>query len=94
MEEEYWRQRSRVNWLLKGDANTSFFHAMANGHRRKCAISRLVSDQGMISDPRDIQEHIYGFYHELLGVEGEPGLFSLTNSLWGTQWREIGRAHV
>ena len=81
MEEEYWRQRSRVNWLLKGDANTAFFHAIANGRRRKCAIARLVSDQGIITEPRDIQEHIYGFYRVLLGDEGEPGLLSLSSSL-------------
>ena len=49
VEEEYWRQRSCQNWLLKGDANTAYFHAMANGRRRKCAISRLVSEQGVIS---------------------------------------------
>ena len=30
-EEEYRRQRDRQDWLLKGDANTAYFHAMANG---------------------------------------------------------------
>jgi mannosylglycoprotein endo-beta-mannosidase len=37
-EEEYWRQRSRVRWTLQGDANTAYFHEVANGRRRKCAI--------------------------------------------------------
>jgi hypothetical protein len=35
LEEEYWRQRSRVQWTLKGDACTTYFHAFANGRRRK-----------------------------------------------------------
>ena len=30
-EELFWRQRSRRNWILKGDANTAYFHAIANG---------------------------------------------------------------
>ena len=49
-EEEYWRQRGRQNWLLKGDVNTAFFHAYANGRKRKCAIFRLDTPQGVISN--------------------------------------------
>jgi hypothetical protein len=44
VEEEYWRQRSRQKWLLQGDANTAYFHAITNGRRCKCAISRLMSE--------------------------------------------------
>jgi mannosylglycoprotein endo-beta-mannosidase len=40
-EEDYWRQRSRINWTVEGDANTAYFHAIANGRRRKCAITTL-----------------------------------------------------
>ncbi|XP_071677232.1 uncharacterized protein [Lolium perenne] len=81
-QEEYWRQRSRLNWLLKGDANTAFFHAMANGRRRKCTISRLVSEGGVISDPHALQDHIYTFYRNLIGAVGETRVFSLANTLW------------
>jgi hypothetical protein len=31
-EESFWRQRIRHNWILKGDADTAYFHAVANGH--------------------------------------------------------------
>ena len=40
-EEEYWRRRGGLKWVLKGDANTKYFHAYANGRRRRCAILRL-----------------------------------------------------
>ena len=40
-EEEYWRRRGGLKWTLKGDANTGYFHAYANGCRRKCLILRL-----------------------------------------------------
>ena len=43
-EEEYWRRRGGVKWVTKGDANTGYFHAFANGRKRKCTISRLQSD--------------------------------------------------
>ncbi|KAK1614885.1 hypothetical protein QYE76_020402 [Lolium multiflorum] len=82
MEQEYWRQRGRQSWLLHGDANTAYFHAIANGRRRKCTIARLVTDQGIITESRDLQEHIYSFYRNLMGAEGENRLFSLTQDTW------------
>jgi hypothetical protein len=36
--------------LLKGDTNTKFFHAFANGRKRKCAILSLTSDQGLVTE--------------------------------------------
>ena len=68
VEEEYWRQRGRVKWLLQGDANTAYFHAMANGLRQKCNIVSLNSASGPISGKQVLQEHIYAFYRELLGT--------------------------
>jgi hypothetical protein len=80
-EEEYWRQHGRHQWLLKGDANTKFFHAFANGRKRKCAILSLTAEQGVITDPGAIQELIYGFYCSLMGAE-EPKLVSTVQDLW------------
>ena len=56
LEEVSWRQKSRVLHLREGDANTKFFHRMANSHRRNNGIESLMvdgilsSDQGMIAD--------------------------------------------
>jgi hypothetical protein len=45
-DEEYRRQRNRVQWTLRGDSCTAYFHAIANGCKRKCSISRLITDRG------------------------------------------------
>ncbi|XP_071674451.1 uncharacterized protein [Lolium perenne] len=82
VEEEYWRQRSRANWLIQGDANTAFFHAFANGWRRKCAISSLVSDSGIITDERELLAHIYDFYRGLMGAQAAPSFLTLSPSIW------------
>ena len=56
MEETSWRQRSRVLHLKEGDANTKFFHRMANSNRKNNGIESLMvngilsSDQGIIAD--------------------------------------------
>jgi mannosylglycoprotein endo-beta-mannosidase len=70
IEEEYWRQRSRVQWTLKGDSCTAFFHAIANGRRRKCLIPRLFTPQGEVSDQLAMVEHVYQFYQGLMGSGG------------------------
>jgi hypothetical protein len=81
-EEDYWRQRSRLQWTLKGDSCTAFFHAYANGRRRKCLIPRLVTDEGEISEQAELMGHVYQFYQGLMGAEGEERAFSLAQGLW------------
>lgn len=81
-DEEYWRQRSRVRWTLQGDSYTAYFHAIANGRRRKCAIPRLLTDQGEIREQRELLDHIYLFYQGLMGSEGETRRFALGHHLW------------
>jgi hypothetical protein len=81
VEEEYWRQRGSQQWILQGDANTKYFHAVANGRRRKCAIQLLRSDNMKVTDKGAIQELVYAFYHNLMGTE-EPKSLSLLPDIW------------
>ena len=67
--EEYWRRRGGLKWILKGDANTKYFHAYANGRRRRCAILRLQSDQRLAQEA--ITRHVYDFYIQLIGTSEE-----------------------
>ncbi|XP_062028816.1 uncharacterized protein LOC133744789 [Rosa rugosa] len=41
LEESFWKQRSRVNWLLNSDRNTKFFHLTTIQRRQRNRISRL-----------------------------------------------------
>ncbi|KAK8684332.1 hypothetical protein V6N13_040362 [Hibiscus sabdariffa] len=42
-DEQYWAQRSRVNWLQFGDRNSAYFHARASGRKKKNRIRGLFS---------------------------------------------------
>jgi hypothetical protein len=77
----YLPQRSRLTWLLKGDAKISFLHAIADRRRRKYAISRLTANQGVL------EVHINDFYRALMGASCERGMFSLIPSTSGAVGR-------
>jgi hypothetical protein len=85
-EELYWQQRSCEKWLLQGDANTSFFHACANGRRRKTRICALESDEGVITDESSIEKHIISFYKKLFG-SGDPRGVHLGCDFWDPEER-------
>lgn len=45
-EEEYWLQRSWIDWLAGGDKNTAFFHKKASIRKHKNHISSLQDENG------------------------------------------------
>lgn len=47
-EESKWKQRAKIDELLEGDGNTSFFHAKPNGRRRNNNIRHLDQEDGRI----------------------------------------------
>ena len=87
-EEEYWRRRSGLKWILKGDANTKYFQAYANKRRRKCSILRLQSEQGLLLRQEDISRHIYEFYINLKGSCEAQGA-GLCADVWEDSFRVL-----
>jgi hypothetical protein len=53
---------------LEGDANTRFFHLVANGKHRKQHIYRLEDDQGIIVSVDHLKRHITNYYRNLFGT--------------------------
>ncbi|KAE8786231.1 putative NOT transcription complex subunit VIP2 [Hordeum vulgare] len=80
-EELFWQRRGGQTWLLKGDANTAYFQAIANGRRRKCAIPFLWDGNVLVESPNDISSHIFSFYKELFSAEPRGGT-SLCEDFW------------
>src|SRR4051812_40163312 len=69
LEEEFWRQRGRISWTVKGDLMTMYFFAIANGRRRRCLIARLYINGIIVEDPLVIEAHIMEFYSSLLSAK-------------------------
>ena len=53
MEEISWRQKSRVLHLKEGDADTRFFHRMANSNRKNDGIESLMVNGKVVKSGPD-----------------------------------------
>jgi mannosylglycoprotein endo-beta-mannosidase len=68
-EELKWYERAKVKTLLEGDANTRFFHVVANGKHRKQQIYRLEDDNVVVVVSFDrLKSHITNYYKNLFGI--------------------------
>lgn len=81
VEEIFWQQRGRLNWVLKGDALTKYFFAIANGRGRRCSIVRLIIDGVVVSDADVIMNHIVFFFSSSLAAQS-PSALSISPNLW------------
>uniref|UniRef100_A0A803QH07 Reverse transcriptase domain-containing protein n=1 Tax=Cannabis sativa TaxID=3483 RepID=A0A803QH07_CANSA len=69
-EEEYWHQRSRVDWLQCGDKNTKFFHAKASSRKANNTIKSLTNDLGLtVTGKENLTQVICSYYEKLFASE-------------------------
>lgn len=61
------RQKSRMTWLRNGDANTKFFHLMANNRKKKNHIATLLTDQGAAHTHQEKEQIIHDHFQRHLG---------------------------
>ena len=66
-EEIKWYQRAKVKHLLECDANTKYYHLLANGRHRKTRIFQLEDENNIITGDAQLKEHITSYYKNLFG---------------------------
>jgi len=66
IEEEFWKLKSRVNWLNEGDANTRFFHTTTLNRRRRNRIVNVLSEEGKwIYNQNEIKISTFNYFNKL-----------------------------
>lgn len=65
-EEQYWRQRSRIQWLGCGDRNSSFFHSVTRGRRAQNKFAVIEDDMGNVFvEERQIVQTVASYYQDI-----------------------------
>jgi hypothetical protein len=69
----FWKQRAHANWLLYGDRNTSYFHAVASERRRTNVIKKLKREGGgVVEGEEEIGNFITNHYKSLFMSSAGP----------------------
>ncbi|GMI67469.1 hypothetical protein HRI_000416200 [Hibiscus trionum] len=74
VEESMWRQKARCYWVSDGDRNTKYYHAIANGRRKRNSILCLKDDSGTwVSNPETLKHLAVDFFTNLFTSDGSNG---------------------
>ena len=84
-EEELWALKSRVNWMLLGDSNTSFFHISTLVRRKRNFITAIMSNTGeWVHDERGVKEVIRNGFAKLFTTSHSSSALSFPA---GSSWQ-------
>jgi mannosylglycoprotein endo-beta-mannosidase len=80
-EEDYWMTHCHEQWLMQGDNNTSYFHRIANGRRRKAKIISLEKEGVVIEGDNNLLKHATEYYTNLFGPKDDHDV-QMDSNIW------------
>lgn len=64
-QEKFWKDKARINWLLHGDRNTSYFHKVAKIRAATKLISVLKHEDSIMIEATNIEQHVLQLYSNM-----------------------------
>lgn len=70
-EEAMWKQRSKERWIEEGDQNTSYFHKVSSGRKRRNFIKEVEVDGFLCSGEAEVTSGSTSFFKSLFSRSTE-----------------------
>ncbi|XP_028107063.1 uncharacterized protein LOC114306090 [Camellia sinensis] len=69
MMEWAWLQKSRLDWNMKGDRNTRFFHVMATSRKNRNALNSIIVGDRVIEEPIAVKDEVWSHFRKQFSEE-------------------------
>ncbi|GLT95878.1 hypothetical protein SLE2022_135350 [Rubroshorea leprosula] len=64
-----WKQKSRCSWAKLGDANTKFFHKVANGRKVHNNINGFACEGKWVEEPKEVKKEVVRYFSKMFSGE-------------------------
>lgn len=64
-----WLQKSRLEWNLKGDRNTRFFHVMASSRQNRNALNSILVDERVVEELEHVKQEVWAHFNRHFSEE-------------------------
>lgn len=95
-EKELWALKSRINWMVLGDRNTSFYHVSAIARRKCNLITSIKNGVGdWLTDEREVANHIREGFIKLYTTNQEAATRDIRyNQQWQVKLSDEEKASI
>ncbi|OMO73971.1 Endonuclease/exonuclease/phosphatase [Corchorus olitorius] len=97
LEQEHllWMQKSRSNWIVKGERNTKYFHTITKKRRaRNIIISIKTSDVNTIQEPAEIERTFLHHFKDVYSNQHEESENNIRTLLQGINLPLLSTNHL
>lgn len=80
-QEDFWKEKSIINWHTQGDRNTAFFHRVIKVQNASKRMTTLKNGNLILDEAADIENHVLQYYKELFAKENNCSSNGLIDSV-------------
>lgn len=68
-QEWIWLQKSRLDWSMKGDKNTRFFHIVASSRQNRNLLNSISVGDEVVEDPQEVKQKVLAHFKEVFSEQ-------------------------